>query len=57
MTKEFGIDSSLRDRTTVDSEIFLTLTWGVVVDHTRDNLLTHTAFTNDEHAQVGGRYL
>ena len=27
------------------------------MDDTRYNLLTNTTLTNDEHAQVGGRYL
>ena len=57
MTEELTVDRSLRDGSTVDSEIFLPTARRIIVDDTRDNLLTHTALTDDEHTEVGRRNL
>ena len=57
MTEELRVDSSFGNRTAVDGEILFALTWRVVVDDAGDNLLTHAALANDEHAQIRRRHL
>ena len=57
MTKELAIDGTLGDRAAVDGEILLTATRRVVVDYTRDDLLTHSTLAHNEHTEIGGRNL
>jgi len=57
VAEELAVDGSLRDAAAVDGEIFLASAWRIVVDHPWDNLLAHTALTDDEHGEVGRCHL
>ena len=52
MSEEFRVDGSFRDRAAVDSKVFLTTTWRVIVNHSRNDFLTHSTLTNDEHTEI-----
>lgn len=50
MAEELAVDGALGNGSTVDGEIFLTPTRGVVVDDTRDDFLSHTTLSDNKHA-------
>lgn len=57
MSEEFAVNGSLRNASTVDGEIFLSAAWRIVVNHPWNDFLTNTALANDEHGEIGRRYL
>ena len=57
MSEELRVDSAFGDTSTVDGEIFLSATWGIVVNHPWDDLFSHTALTNDKHGKICWRNL
>ena len=57
MSEELRVDGSLRDTAAVDGEVLLAFPRRVVVNHTRNDLLTHTAFADDEHGEIRRRHL
>ena len=57
MAEELRVDSALWDRTAVDGEILLTSAWRIVVNHTRNDFLTHTAFSHNQHGEISRCHL
>jgi hypothetical protein len=57
MPEQLRVDGTLRDTSAVDGEVFLASAGRVVVNQVWDNLLTHTAFTDNEHRKVCWRNL
>ena len=57
MSEEFAVNGSFRNASTVDGEIFLSAAWRIVVNHPWNDFLTHTALADDEHGEIGRRYL
>ena len=49
VSEQLTVNSTFRNRTAVDGEILLAFTGRVVVNDTRNNLLTNTAFSYYEH--------
>ena len=57
MAEELTVDGALGDGSAVDGEVFLASTWGVVVDESGQDILTHTTLADDEHTDVYRRNL
>ena len=57
MSEEFAVNGSFRNASTVDGEIFLSAAWRIVVNHPWNDFLTHTTLADDEHGEIGRRYL
>lgn len=56
VAEEFGVDSTFRNSTTVDSDIRLMLTGAEGVDNLREDLLTATALADNEDGEVDRSY-
>ena len=57
MAEELGVDGAFGDGATVDGEILLTTARRIIMDYAWNDFLTHTALSDDEHTEVGGRHL
>ena len=61
MAEEFALDSTLRDGATVDRDeaapLAYMLACAVLVNDTREDILTHAALAGDEDGEVGRRHL
>ena len=57
MPEEFAVDCPFGNGTTVDGKVFFALSWRIVMYYAWDNLLSHTAFSDYKHRQIGGRHL
>ena len=57
MSKQFAVYRSLGDGAAVDCEIFLAAAWRSFMNEAWDNLLSHSAFSNNEHTEVCRRHL
>ena len=54
--EQLGLEKMFREGSTINGDELLFLTWSVVVDRLRNQLLPRAAFPDDEHIAVAGEH-